>query len=294
MAPKVAGAWNLHELTRELGLECFVMFSSAAAILGTPGQAAYASGNAFLDGLAHHRRAAGLPALVVDWGRWGEVGLAAEGERARNMTALGFGAMTPSTALDALGHAMAGTASQLAIMAFDPEAYRRSLPGRALPVLPARTVAPDAGDVESGGSVLLDTLRRVPAATRGALLLEHVQAQVAAVLRLDDPEALDEARGFFTLGMDSLMAVELKNRLQGTLGLPLPSTVVFDRPSIALLVQFLEREVLGSPPGGPVDAIRVPREVIVDGEEIRRLPRHEIEALLADELKQLKGLGDAR
>jgi acyl carrier protein len=114
------------------------------------------------------------------------------------------------------------------------------------------------------------------------------------VLRLDDPEALDEARGFFTLGMDSLMAVELKNRLQGTLGLPLPSTVVFDRPSIALLVQFLEREVLGSPPGGPVDAIRVPREVIVDGEEIRRLPRHEIEALLADELKQLKGLGDAR
>jgi hypothetical protein len=95
--------------------------------------------------------------------------------------------------------------------------------------------------------------------------------------------------------MDSLMAVELKNRLQGTLGLPLPSTVVFDRPSIALLVQFLEREVLGSsPPGDPADASRVPREVIVDGEEIRRLPRHEIEALLADELKQLKGLGDAR
>jgi acyl transferase domain-containing protein/acyl carrier protein len=295
MAPKVAGAWNLHAMTRGLGLECFVMFSSAAAILGTPGQAAYASGNAFLDGLAHHRRAAGLPALVIDWGRWDEVGLAAEGERARNMTALGFEAMAPGAALDALGRAMAGAASQVAIMAFDPDAYRRSLPGRALPVLATGPVASDDAGPEPAGSTVLQTLRGAPAAARGALLLQHVRAEVAAVLRLDDPEALDEARGFFTLGMDSLMAVELKNRLQVTLGLPLPSTVVFDRPSIAQLVQFLERELVGpSPPGGPVDATRVPREVITDGEEIRRLPRHEIEALLADELKQLKGLGDAR
>jgi acyl transferase domain-containing protein/acyl carrier protein len=295
MAPKVAGAWNLHAMTRGLELECFVLFSSAAAILGTPGQAAYASGNAFLDGLAHHRRAAGLPALVIDWGRWDEVGLAAEGERARNMTALGFEAMAPDAALDALGRAMVGTASQVAIMAFDPDAYRRSLPGRSLPVLSPGSVASDDASPEPEGSALLATLRGAPAAARGALLLQHVRGQVAAVLRLDDPEALDEARGFFTLGMDSLMAVELKNRLQVTLGLRLPSTVVFDRPSIAQLVQFLERDLLGSqPPGGPVDAARVPREGIGDGEEIRRLPRHEIEALLADELNHLKGLGDAR
>ena len=295
MAPKVAGAWNLHSMTRGLGLEHFVMFSSAAAILGTPGQAAYASGNAFLDALAHHRRAAGLPALVIDWGRWGEVGLAAEGERARNMTALGFEAMVPGVALEALGRAMVGTASQLAIMAFDPDAYRQSLPGRALPILSGGSaVSADAGS-EPAGSALLEALRGAPAAARGELLLQHVQGQVAAVLRLDDPEALDVARGFFTLGMDSLMAVELKNRLQVTLGLPLPSTVVFDRPSIAQLVEFLERELVGSPsPGAPVDAAAGSHGAIVTADEIRRLSRDEIEALLADELKQLKGLGDAR
>jgi acyl transferase domain-containing protein len=295
MAPKVAGAWNLHAMTRGLGLDCFVMFSSAAAILGTPGQAAYASGNAFLDALAHHRRAAGLPALVIDWGRWGEVGLAAEGERARNMSALGFEAMAPGAALEALGRAMVGTATQVAIMAFDPDAYRRSLPGRALPVLSGGPVASADAIAEPAGSALLEALRSASAAARSELLLQHVRAQVATVLRLDDPEVLDVARGFFTLGMDSLMAVELKNRLQVTLGRPLPSTVVFDRPSIAQLVQFLERELPGpNPASDPVGVTTVPREATADAEEIRRLPRHEIEALLADELKQLKGLGDVR
>jgi acyl transferase domain-containing protein/acyl carrier protein len=296
LGPKVAGAWNLHAMTRGLGLDCFVMFSSAAAILGTPGQATYASGNAFLDALAHHRRAAGLPALVIDWGRWGEVGLAADGERARHMGALGFEAMTPGAALEALGRVMVGTAPQLAIMAFDPDAYRTSLPGRALPVLSGWRVAPIDADAAPAGPALLETLRGTPAAARGELLLRHVRGHVAAVLRLDDPEALDETRGFFTLGMDSLMAVELKNRLQAELGLPLPSTVVFDRPCIAQLVEFLERELQGPhPTGTPVGAAAGPRDpATAEAEEIRRLPRHEIEALLADELKQLKGLGEAR
>jgi acyl transferase domain-containing protein/acyl carrier protein len=295
LGPKVAGAWNLHAMTGRLGLDCFVMFSSAAAILGTPGQAAYASANAFLDALAHHRRVAGLPALVIDWGRWGEVGLAAEGERARNMSALGFEAMAPAAALEALGRAMVGTAPQLAIMAFDPDAYRGSLPGRALPVLSGwRGVRTDA-DAAPAGPALLETLRGMPAAARGELLLQHVRGQVAAVLRHDDPEILDVARGFFTLGMDSLMAVELKNRLQAALGLQLPSTVVFDRPCIGQLVQFLERELLSPPPTAtPVGVSAGPREAAAEAEEVRRLPRHELEALLAAELKQLKGLEDAR
>jgi acyl transferase domain-containing protein/acyl carrier protein len=281
LGPKVAGAWNLHAMTQGLALDCFVLFGSATAILGTPAQAAYASGNAFLDALAHHRRAAGLPALVIDWGRWDEVGLAAvDAERARNMAALGFEAMAPAAALDALGRAMVGSVPQLAIMAFDPDAYRRSLPGRELPLLSRRRVATaDGGDMPAR-PVLVETLRSAPAAARGEILLDHVRGQVAAVLGLDDPEELDVARGFFTLGMDSLMAVELKNRLQTALDLPLPSTVVFDRPSIAQLVGFLEHE-LGS-------------AATADAEEIRRLPRHVLAALLADELKQLKGGGEAR
>jgi acyl transferase domain-containing protein/acyl carrier protein len=295
LGPKVAGAWNLHAMTQGLGLDCFVMFGSATAILGTPAQAAYASGNAFLDALAHHRRAAGLPALVIDWGRWGEVGLAAEGERARNMAALGFEAMAPAAALEALGRAMGGTVPQLAIMAFDPDVYRRSLPGRDLPVIDGWCVASADAGAAPAGPALLETLRGAPTAARGELLLRHVRGQVAAVLRLEDPEALDLARGFFTLGMDSLMAVELKNRLQAVLGLPLPSTVVFDRPSIAQLVEFLERELRGEPAAAtPAGASLSPRVAAADAEEIRRLPRQEIEALLADELKQLKGLRETR
>ncbi len=294
LGPKVAGAWNLHAMTQALELDCFVMFGSATAILGTPAQAAYASGNAFLDALAHHRRAAGLPALVIDWGRWDEVGLAAvDAERARNMAALGFEAMAPAAALDALGRAMVGSVPQLAIMAFDPDAYRRSLPGRELPVLIRRRGTDGGGP--PARPALAETLRSAPAAARGELLLDHVRGQVAAVLRLDDPEELDVARGFFTLGMDSLMAVELKNRLQTALGLPLPSTVVFDRPSIAQLAGFLARE-LGSAPSAvaPAGASVTMRAATADADEIRRLPRHVIEALLADELKQLKGSEEAR
>jgi myxalamid-type polyketide synthase MxaB len=224
------------------------------------------------------------------------VGLAAvDAERARNMAALGFEAMAPATALDALGRAMVGSVPQLAIMAFDPDAYRRSLPGRDLPVLSRRRVAAAERADAPAPPAISETLRSAPAEARGELLLEHVRGQVAAVLRLDDPDELDVARGFFTLGMDSLMAVELKNRLQTALGLPLPSTVVFDRPSIAQLVGFLERELgRATPAAAPAGASVAVRTASADAGEIRRLPRHVIEALLADELKQIKGSGEPR
>ncbi|AEW95639.1 MULTISPECIES: type I polyketide synthase [Streptomycetaceae] len=253
MRPKADAAWHLHELTRGADLAAFVLFSSVAGTLGTAGQANYAAANAFLDALARHRRALGLPATSVAWGLWAEAsgmtGGLGDADQARLRRA-GVAAMPTEQGLAAFDAALAGTGRPDPVAArLDPAGLRAGAGNRPLPVL-FRTLFPAAtqrraADVPTAGS-WADRIRALPAAERDAALLSLVRAQVATVLGHARAEAVPADRVFNDLGFDSLTAVELRNRLAETTGLRLPPSLLFDHPTPSALAGFLRGEVTGA------------------------------------------------
>jgi myxalamid-type polyketide synthase MxaB len=246
MAPKVAGTWWLHEQTKDRDLDCFVCFSSVAAVVGSPGQANYAAANAFMDALAAYRRSAGLPGLSINWGPWSQSGMAAalQSRDQARWAAQGVSLIAPTQGLALMGQLLATPQQPQAIaLAVDWGRYLAQLPPEMVPPLlefVAQDYAADGPQVAS----FLPELQAATPSQRRPLLLHHVQSHLARVLGLSTPEDLDPQQGLADLGMDSLMAVELRNRLQSSLGCPVPTTVVFDYPTIAALVDYLA-EVLG-------------------------------------------------
>ena len=241
--PKVMGAWHLHRATAERELELFVLFTSVAGVLGNAGQANYAAANAFLDQLARHRRAAGLAGQSIAWGAWSGVGEAAEqrdriGER---LAAVGVGWMTAQQGLGALDRVLrAGAATSVAVL-MDWRLYGERV--KEAPPLLEELVAAPAGGGPEPGLELLDRLRGVREPEREGVLLEFVQRELQGVLQT--PTLPAAGMGFFDLGMDSLMAVELRNRLNRGLGgvAVLSSTVVFDHGSPAALARHLAEQL---------------------------------------------------
>ncbi|MFJ5546226.1 type I polyketide synthase [Streptomyces sp. NPDC093225] len=271
MRPKVDGALHLHELTRHLDLSAFVLFSAAAGTLGSAGQANYAAANAFLDGLARHRRAHGLPALSLVWGMWAEErGMAGrltgpERERAAR------GGVAPLSAAEGLALFDAALAADgepvLLPIGLDlPTLRARAADGGLLPVFrglvrtPVRharaaAAAPtppgaDRADGTAGadasgtaGRTLTERLAALPAAERERTVVDLVRGQVAAVLGYRSAEVIGEEQAFKELGFDSLTAVELRNRLGAAAGLRLPATLIYDYPTPADLARYLLDEV---------------------------------------------------
>ncbi|MFE2512174.1 type I polyketide synthase, partial [Streptomyces naganishii] len=248
---KVDATRNLHELTRELDLSAFVLFSSFAATFGAPGQGNYAPGNAFLDAFAQCRRDAGLPATSVAWGPWGDGGMA-EGAVGDRMRRHGVLEMAPESAVTALGHAL--DRDETALTVADMEWKRFVLAftsGRPRPLLndlpEARAVMDgmraDAEADTSAGSELIERLAGRPAAEQERLLLELVRTGVASVLGYAGPEAVEANRAFKELGFDSLTAVELRNRLGAATALKLPPTLIFDYPTPTVLAGYLRDEL---------------------------------------------------
>ena len=235
MAPKVAGAWHLHTLTRASSLDFFVLFSSVASLLGSPGQANHAAANAFLDALAHHRRAQGLPGLSINWGAWAEVGAAADQKIADRIKMKGLSTIAPSQGLQALELLFARSSSQVGVVPIDwPEfmAEANSVPFFADFKTTASPAVPKQPE-------FLEEYKAALPHRRPALLLAQIRFQVAKVLGLNPAKAMDLQHGFFELGMDSLTAVELRNRLQASLGCTLPTTLAFDYPTIEGLQEHL-------------------------------------------------------
>jgi acyl transferase domain-containing protein/NADPH:quinone reductase-like Zn-dependent oxidoreductase/NADP-dependent 3-hydroxy acid dehydrogenase YdfG len=248
LEPKAGAAWQLHELTAGADLAAFVLFSSAAATFGSPGQGNYAAANAFLDALAARRRAAGLPATSLAWGLWEQrSGLTAHlaGRDTARMTQAGMRPLSTPQAL-ALFDAAAGLDEALAVLA--PLDTAALAGGGAPPLLAglargtARRTAQDTGQDAPG---LARQLAGLPAAGQEQLLLDLVRAQAAAVLGHTSPEAVDTSISFLEIGFDSLTAVELRNRLGAATGLRLPATLVFDYPTPAALAPVL-REMLST------------------------------------------------
>ncbi|MFF3547638.1 SDR family NAD(P)-dependent oxidoreductase, partial [Streptomyces platensis] len=253
LRPKADAAWNLHELTQDLDLSAFVLFSSVAGILGAPGQGNYAAANTFLDALAAHRRAAGLPAVSLPWGLWarssGMTGKLGEADLRR----IGSGGLVPLSSEAGVALLDAATVAGPAVvlpMDLDPRKLAASgdIPAvlRGVVRAPARRAAA-AGPVVAEVS-LGDRLGAVPAAERSGMVLDLVRTHVAAVLGHAETAKMKADQQFTELGFDSLTAVELRNRLHTATGLRLPATLIFDYPTSAALADHILGEVVANEP----------------------------------------------
>ncbi|MCG6495745.1 SDR family NAD(P)-dependent oxidoreductase [Kitasatospora sp. A2-31] len=258
MRPKLDAAWHLHELTAGMDLAAFVLFSSVAALIGSPGQANYAAANAALDALAVKRRADGLAATSLAWGLWAEAGgmtgQLGDDEIAR-LERMGVGALTAETGLDLFDQALARDTALLAPVKLDAAALRSQARAGLLPAVLRGLVRMPNRTAGSGGS-LAERLAGLAEADRERLVLELVQTQVAAVLGHATGTALDPDRAFKDLGFDSLSAVELRNRLTQATGLRLPATLVFDHPSPAMVARLVLAEAGGATEGRQRSATR--------------------------------------
>ncbi|SBW22637.1 beta-ketoacyl synthase [Candidatus Protofrankia californiensis] len=277
LRPKVAAAWNLHELTTELQLSDFVLFSSVAGLVGNAGQANYAAGNTFLDALAEYRRSAGLPAVSLAWGMW-QGGMAAELEQADRARLMRNGVlpMPDDQALATLDLVVAGGGAApadgdvgswpvLAPVALDLAALR-SL-GDTLPELFRGLVRTGrrAGRRTTPVEIpLAQRLTGLGEAEQEALLLSFVQEQVGIVLAHPAPRTIDVRRGLLDLGLDSLTAVELRNRLNTATELRLPSTLVFDHPTTEAIAAYLRGRLIGETPDPVQNALDALEAVITN------------------------------
>ncbi|MCA9973040.1 MAG: SDR family NAD(P)-dependent oxidoreductase, partial [Anaerolineales bacterium] len=280
LAPKVAGTWHLHELTREMPLDFFVLFSSSAAIFGSPGQGNYAAANAFLDAVAQLRRSQGLPALSLNWGAWADAGMAA-GVGSQNLqrwAAMGVELIAPEQGMQLLGQLLPQDAARLGVFPIRWGTFMKQFGGFMPPFLaelaPAveTAVAPTAA-ADGAAAAAPDLVRQLDEALAGerrALLQAHVRRQALKILGLDAGHPVAPGQALLDLGLDSLMAVELRNALSADVGQPLPATLLFDHPSIAALTDYLSQDVLAAHMAGAGNAAdKAPAQPLrpIDAEE---------------------------
>jgi acyl transferase domain-containing protein/acyl carrier protein len=258
-APKVAGAWNLHTATREMPLDFFVLFSSVAAVLGSPGQANYAAANAFLDTLAHERRLQGLPGLSINWGPWGETGMAArvDERQKQRWEAQGVEGIAPAAGLAILGRLLADAPTQATVLRVRWPRFLAQFPTNdAPPILSTLQLRQTRTTGPAPASDLLKLLEQTPESERADFLLRHVMEEATRVLRLGAGQTLDPRQPLNEMGMDSLMAVELRNRLGAAVGRTLSATLLFNYPTIEKLSRYLSGELAGV---GKVAAVAKPQ-----------------------------------
>ncbi|OBG24534.1 type I polyketide synthase [Mycobacterium sp. 852002-51057_SCH5723018] len=253
---KVNAAWNLHEVTRDLDVSAFVMFSSMAGLVGSSGQGNYAAANSFLDGLAVHRRAHGLPAVSVAWGLWDQASSMTGGLATVDFARFardGIVAMSSDEALQLLDTAMIVDEPFMLPAHIDFAALRVKFDGGTLPPMfvdlinaPTRRQVDDSLAAAKSKSALLQRLEGLAEDEQQAILLDLVRSNIATVLGSGSPEAIDPDRAFQELGFDSLTAVEMRNRLKSATGLPLSPTLIFDYPNSAALAGYMHRELVGA------------------------------------------------
>ena len=281
LAPKVQGAWHLHQLTSEMPLDFFVLFSSAASLLGSAGQANHAAANAFLDSLAFYRRSLGLPALSINWGAWSEVGAAAR--RQVDTARKGMGSIAPSQGLEVLAHFFSlGTVKpgQVGVVPIKWDIFKSQDP--FLGALPKGT----SDNPATHQTKFRQQLKAKAPDKRRSFLMAHVRAIVGEVLGTRKPIPL--LQGFSDMGMDSLMSIELKNRLQTSLEYSLPPTLIFKYPTLEALVDYLAQELLPNIADKPESLKGEEESAFAQLTEERYSEDDEIEASIQDKLTKLE------
>jgi acyl carrier protein len=273
LAPKMLGAWNLHKNTLGQKLDFFVLYSSLASLLGSAGQSNHAAANAYLDALAHHRRAMGLPALSINWGVWSGIGAAARHKVGQRVASQGMGSISPQDGMRILEHLLFREAAQVGVAPIDWELFARQAAGRGRtpPFFAhfATTQRPVAAERVSPTADIRLSLRALPAMERQARLLAHIRGEVAAVLRLA-PEAVLADQPLSRFGVDSLMAVELRNRLRAQLGLDVPLVRFMEDVSTAALAAELTLQLAQADPTAalaePIDPLLAKLDALTDAE----------------------------
>jgi acyl transferase domain-containing protein/NADP-dependent 3-hydroxy acid dehydrogenase YdfG/acyl carrier protein len=298
LRPKLDGTVLLERLTRGMGLDFLALFSSTTALLGAAGFAHYAAANVFLDTFAHAASARGRRVLSVNWGTWEAMRLASA-ERQRSYREAGLEPMPAAEALDALARLLAGAAPQAAVARVDWSVLRPLHEARRARPFLSRLATEEPG-VRRDGARVADAPPPLPArlATcapdlRGEVVLDAVRGEVAAVLGVGDAGAVAPDAGLFEMGMDSLMSVELKRRLERAAGRSLPSTLTFNYPNARALARFLERELspaveaaapapAPAPPAPPATVPAAP----AGGDDLGALSDAELEARLRARLER--------
>lgn len=267
MAPKAHGAWLLHENTKGLDLDCFVMFSSVSSIFGNPAQGNYAAANAFLDSLAHHRRALGLPALAINWGVLGGEGYVARNERVAEFLARqGTGALTPTEVTSLMESFLTGHSTQMSAIRVDWAKWRQSFRGMQDNPLVERIFAAGVETQEAGGGGN-DWRAKIQAASaedRNGVIGEAVRDVVGSVLRVK-PDSLREDQPLTDLGLDSLMGVEIETMLESSIGVALPPTSLMRARTIGQIANLIA-EQMGTDSDAPAKVLVA--EAATSSEEI--------------------------
>ena len=243
LRPKLAGSWVLHRLFKDTALDFMVYCSSIASLMTTHGQGNYAAANAFLDALAHYRRSQGQPAVSINWGPWSKVGFAVTAEGVRSHTRLernGIGRLSPSQGLAALQHVLRSETIQVGIVAIDWLRLVSSDPAAAIAPLLSDQIAviPSASPLASSQADWVNQLSQAPTAEAEELVMAYLRIQVAKVLGLE-PSQLNLHQSLTDFGIDSLMAVEMKNRLLLDLGVDLPLGKLLEGSSLAQVTTYV-------------------------------------------------------
>ena len=289
LRPKVAGGWLLHQLSLGMNLDFFICFSSIASVWGSRGQAHYAAGNHFLDALAHYRQALGVPALSINWGPWAGGGMASE-ETQTLLKRMGLEPWQPEEGIAVLAELLGTNIVQTTAAKVDWNIFKP-----VYEVKKERSLLKQIGtQLQEQGEVqpalrpqFLEQLDALPANKRQNFLIAHLQSQVAEVLGLEPSHLADVQQGFLELGMDSLMAVDLKNRLEVSLGQSLSSTLVFNYPNIEVLANHLATHILSLEPSTQQELQKDPKELSQASVELEQFSEDELASLLDAELAAL-------
>ena len=241
LSPKISGAWHLHELTKEMSLDHFVLFSSIASIQGGPGQSIYAAANAFMDGLATHRQHHGLPALSINWGGWrGEGMLSALSEAMLDQyRQAGMGWIEPDQGFEALGELLSRPTAQVVVAPMEDWNKYAQIMCPRVPSLLVDLAQAHTTNVEKEASAFATKLAVLSTDEQRRFIRSQIEQILSTVLGFTEDYPFDEQQPFLDMGLDSLSTVEARNQLALMSDLPLSATLMFDYPTIDSLVSFL-------------------------------------------------------
>lgn len=294
MAAKVTGTWHLHTLTRDMPLDFFVMFSSGGSLIGSAGQANHAAANAFMDGFSHYRRALGLPAITINWGAWSDVGAAADRNLADERKVATF---SPQEGLEALEWVLQQNEIQVGVLAADwREILKPYMPGEE-PALFQEVAREVRGrtmkkKVPTAEKSLRRQLEETVPNKRKTLLLNHIRQKAAGVLSVNNANTLEIHQPLQSMGLDSLMAVELRNKLGQSVEKTLSATLLFEYPTISALADHLAREVFmldaaQTSPAEPVEKAQASMPSPGETASLDNLSDDELAAMLKHKLGQI-------